>query len=371
MVPDLVEPVLSVSVKGVLYLLNAVFGNRVDYPYFYYAPVFIIVLCFGIFLIGKLFSSFGFSKSVAMILYSRLEIILSFILIFVRSYLNYKGADYLYRTEYEYRLSGREKSEYLLYFLCVYGLTLIFTALSLIAWYFVSCFWFAAMGYQQNFLQYPFMSFFGETVRTLLYFASLCISIFVPIYAFPIWGIMVTVTILLYPQCNRMLEYFYFQDIITFRYMILDHGKEKAHHGRMYIPKYLKDMYPNQDVCVAFIIQKEKFPEFKLRRYDKVFATLRDENLVLYQKQFLKNKYREIIVPKSEFFYIVGHENFALFTIDGPKEEIVHLFKRPKKDFCIYISLACETGFREISDKLNAIDYDALSGELIRNKKLY
>ena len=365
------EPVLSVSVKGVLYLLNAVFGNRVDYPYFYYAPVFIIILCFGIFLIGKLFSSFGFSKSVAMILYSRLEIILSFILIFVRSYLNYKGADYLYRTEYEQRLSGGEAKEYILYFVCVYGLTLVFTALSLIAWYFVSCFWFAAMGYQQNFLQYPFMSFFGEIVRTLLYFALLCISIFVPTYAFPIWGIMVMVTILLYPQCNMMLEYFYFQDIITFRYMILDHGKEKAHRGQTYIPKYLKEMYPNQDVCVAFIIQKEKYPEFKLQRYDKVFATLREENLVLYQKQFLKNKYREIIVPKSEFFYIVGHENFALFTIDGPKEEIVHLFKRPKKDFCIYISLACETGFREISEKLNAIDYDALSAELIRNKKLY
>ena len=371
LIPDLVEPVLSVSVKGVLYLINAVFGNRVDYPYFYYAPVFVIILMFGIFLVGKLFSSVGASKSVAMIPYSRLEIILSLILIFVRTFYHFKGARFLYFTKYEQTLSGGGFSERFSYWICVYGFTILFFLLSLIAWYFVSCFWFAAFGYQQNFLQYPFMSFFGEIIKTLIYFGLLCISLFVPTYAFPIWGIMVVITIILYPYSYRMLEYFYFQDILTFRYTIQDHGKAKLHTGKKYVPKELKNLYPDRDLCVAFMIVKDKISERHFRKYDKVFATYENNSLILYQKQFLKKEFTKISIPKDEFFFISGHENFALFTINGPKEEIVHLFKKPKRDFCIYISKASETGFKEIALKLNVIDYEALSKELIKNKKLY
>jgi len=341
------------------------------YPYFYYVPIYVIVLCFGIFLVGKLFSSVSFSKSVAMILYSRLEIVLSLVLILIRSYLNYKEADYLYRTKYGDRILAGNISEYFSYIICVYAMTFVFLLLSLIAWYFVSCFWFAAFGYQQNFLQYPFMSFFGEIIKTLIYFILLGISIFIPVYAFPIWGAMVIVTIILYPKCNKMLQYFYFQDIVTFRYMILDRGKIRSHTGTMYIPKELKAMYPGQNMCVAFMIRKDRFPELPFRKFDKVFVTYKENQLVIYGKSFFGKHFREYQIPKSEYFYIVGHENFAVFTIDGPKEEIIHLFKRPNKDFCIYISKACETGFTEIVNRLNAVDYESLSAELLKNRKLY
>ena len=81
---DLIEPVLSVPVKGILYFVSAFFGGRVEFPYSYYVPIAWIIICFGIFLVGKLFLSVGFTKSTAMVIYSRAEILLALIMVIVK-----------------------------------------------------------------------------------------------------------------------------------------------------------------------------------------------------------------------------------------------------------------------------------------------
>ena len=365
-IPDLVEPVLSVAVKGILYLVNAFFGNRFDYPDYYYVPVPLILICIGLFLVGKLFSSVSFSKSIAMILYSRLEILLSLVLLFVRAYQNFKMADYIFST---HRSSLPETGLY--YILFVLVLPIFFLMVSLVTWFFVSCMWYAALGYQQNFMQYPFVTFFTEVIRTLLYFLLFAVSVAFPLYGYPIWGVILATAILLYPDCKKMLDYFYFQDILTFRYTVMDRGKPVVHESKRYIPGELRKKLPDHPFCVGFLIRKSPKKKSRVRTFDKVFVTVENGFLTLYYKTFYGMKFRKVEYPKAEYFFTEGSENYTIFTIDGPKEEIVHLFKRPERDFVINVSKANTESFLKITGELQAIDYEELSRELMKDRVLY
>ena len=369
-IPDLVEPVLSVAVKGILYLVNAFFGNRFDYPDFYRAPIPLILICIGLFLAGKLFSSVSFSKSITMILYSRLEILLSLFFVIQRSYQNFRAADYIFSIHLS-SLSVTDSQAELCYLIFVVIFPLIFAGVSLVAWFFVSCMWYAALGYQQNFLQYPFVTFFTEVIRTLIYFLLFAISITFPKFGYSIWGIILVAAILLYPNCKKMLDYFYFQDILTFRYTIMDRGKPVVHEAAGYIPSALRKKLPGSPVCVGFLIRKSQKKKSRIRTFDKVFVTVENGLLTLYHKSFYSMKFRKVEYPRAEYFFTEGSENFTIFTIDGPKEEIIHLFKRPRRDLVVNISKANTESFLKIVGELGAIDYEELSRELMKDRVLY
>jgi hypothetical protein len=114
---------------------------------------------------------------------------------------------------------------------------------------------------------------------------------------------------------------------------------------------------------VAFVINKDRIPELPIELYDKVYLGLLDGKLTGFYKQ--KRKWTAYAFEDyKELFFVEGHENFAIFTLDGPKEEITHLFKRPKRDLCAYVSKANTVPFLELTKSLQMIDYSAYEREL-------
>ena len=366
---DLIEPVLSVPVKGILYFVSAFFGGRVEFPYSYYVPIAWIIICFGIFLVGKLFLSVGFTKSTAMVIYSRAEILLALIMVIVNSVKNTMEIAFLIdeNREIVIRTFGSESFRTARTGLII-GAFVLVLGFALTAWYFISCSIYAALSYQQNFLPYPFTSFFAEIIRLLIYVICIIVGLLFSGYAHLFFVFLTVVAILVYPQSRKMLDYFYYQDILTFRYLITDSIKKSEHTGQHYIPKALRKKYPDQMFMVAFLINKDRVKDLEVPLYEKVYLLQQEDKISVFHKS--KRKYREFVIDKQkEMFFVEGHENYAIFTLDGPKEEITHLFKRPKRDLTFYISKANEVPFRNAVRELNIIDYDALLKEMNEKKE--
>ena len=362
---DLIEPVLSVPVKGILYLINAFFGGRINLPYSYYVPIAWIIICAGIFLIGKLLLCVGFTKSIAMVIYSRAEILLAFVMVVIGSVKNTMEVAFTVSENKDLIIAsvGADKYDSFRIFI-IAASCIVVSALAITTWYFISSTVYAALSYQQNFLPYPFTSFFTEMIRLFVYIVFLVIGLTFSQYAHLFFLFCVIVTIVVYPKSRKMLDYFYFQDILTFRYLIIDNIlKKKEHTGQHYVPYSLRKKYPFVSFMVAFVINKDRIPELPIELYDKVYLGLLDGKLTGFYKQ--KRKWTAYAFEDyKELFFVEGHENFAIFTLDGPKEEITHLFKRPKRDLCAYVSKANTVPFLELTKSLQVIDYSAYEREL-------
>ena len=361
---DLIEPVLSVPVKGILYLINAFFGGRIALPYSYYVPIAWIIICAGIFLIGKLFLCVGFTKSMAMVIYSRAEILLAFVMVIVGSVKNTMEVAFTVSENKSLIVSeiGAQNYDSFKNFV-VLASFLVVTALAVTTWYFISSSVYAALSYQQNFLPYPFTSFFAEMIRLFIYIVFLVIGLVFSQYAHLFFLFCVIVAIAVYPKSRKMLDYFYYQDILTFRYLIIDNiMKKKEHVGQHYVPASLRKKYPNVQFMVAFVINNDRLPELPVKLYDKIYLGLSDGKLTGFYK--VKHEWTAYAFEDyKELFFVEGHENFAIFTLDGPKEEITHLFKRPKRDLCAYVSKANTVPFLELTKRLQMIDYSAYERE--------
>ncbi len=362
---DLIEPVLSVPVKGILYLINAFFGGRIGLPYSYYVPIAWIIICAGIFLIGKLLLCVGFTKSMAMVIYSRAEILLAFVTVVVNTVKNTMEVAFTVSENKSLIVEALGENHYDSFRIFIIAASAaVVGVVALICWYFISASVYAALSYQQNFLPYPFTSFFAEVIRLMVYVIFLIIGLTFSQYANLFFAFCVIVAIAMYPKSKKMLDYFYFQDILTFRYLIIDTiMKKKEHTGQHYVPGSLRKKYPSVVFLIAFVIKKDRIKDLPAGLYDKVYLGLLEGKLTAFIRQ--KRRWTTYTFEDyREFFFVEGHENFAIFTLDGPKEEITHLFKRPKRDLCFYVSKANTVPFTELSKSLHMIDYSAYEREL-------
>ena len=97
------------------------------------------------------------------------------------------------------------------------------------------------------------------------------------------------------------------------------------------------------------------------------------ERLYFYRKKFLLRKVETFTIGKDErkWYFKDNWKCLELFDLNGPEENIIRLFKKPERELAFAVSREYEAIFKDITEGMGAIDYNALRVMLTEERRTY
>lgn len=367
-IPLALEPVPVLVLGGLSQVINAFLGMPFKMYEIYIVPPAIYFIVLGIYLLGKPLLCLRFTRSVAMIIYGTFEktIGIIFSLYFLFCGIN-KAISYCEKNLIFFRNKFGNFAETAVV-ITIVGVSIL-TFLLVFTILFLTMRAMYALQISQLSISYiPFTSFYFEFFRTLLAVVFFFGIIMFPRIFMAIGIIFLIVSFLLSESVMKYINYF--NDIYR-TYLI---SNFKTNWRKQRIPKEVLSVYEEEkdEVWISvhpMILEKNNHLPFV--KYEKWYLCIQNENVTFYRKKFWQKKVDSVVFEKSDyqFYYILDDIYLEIFTLDGPKENIIRLFKKPKKDFSFVISYRYEKTFEEIIRGLNATDYKQLKKDLTAQLK--
>lgn len=371
MVASFLDPFFTLFLSGVTYIVNSVLGMPLDIPESYLAFIWLTFASLGIFLAGKLMLMISGTRDVTMMTFVQVSKAVSCLMMAYATLVNISDIHYIcskYRPALESfhkRMSFEEASFFYSYVLGILVAVFVFAAGFLITE--------TLYGLQIRQLSYayiPFTSFFFEVFSGMFVLASFLFAFAFPGLSLVFNAFIVALCLLICRSSVRSI--IYFDEIYIFSlYNILFKNRRQIEDSR--IPKRVKELFRKEEFdntpfvsFPIFIFDGKAYPFVK---HERIYVNVKDKKVCMLSLSFLgKNveKY-EIDTALRPIFFTENHRCLELFTLDGPIENINHLFKKPKKDFSFVVSRLYEQDFKRIEEMLGATDFAKLKTEIKDN----
>ncbi len=370
-----IEPFLTVIVHGSAGLLNAMVGMPLDIEMtvFSIPEILLIVLC--VFVIGKLMQCFECTRSFTMLTYGEFERIFGYIMMVSFSCGNITKIIYVcekHRNLLETLFPEGTSQIFVAVFVFAIG---VITSFGGILIYYITKTLVLGLQIMQLSVSFlPFTSFFFEVIRSCIVVAMVVFNLLFPKVGFSFNCSAFVIGMILLAQTSSSVEYF---RVIYVESLMLPYYRFKGKVQQLYkdvpteIRKKCRDI--NGIIIPVFSMERFEIGGIDVADHEKWWMEITEEGMYFYRNRFLSRRVEQFFIPMEEkkWFYKDNWKCLELFDLDGPSENIIRLFKKPKREIAFAVSREYEAIFKEITQGMHAQDYNALKAKLTEERKAY
>ena len=370
-----IEPFLAVIVHGVMGLFNAMFGMPLDIDMTVFSVPEILVIAMIVCMIGKFMQCFECTRSFAMLTYGEFERIFGYIMMIVVSSQNITKIIYVcekHGTMLQTLFPHGMARYVVAAFVFLLGVTSSF--IGIFIFYITKTLVLGLQIMQLSISFFPFTSFFFEVIRSSTVIVMAMFNLLFPKIGFSFNCAAFIVGIVLLAQTSSSVEYF---RVIYVESLMVPYYRFKGKINQLYkdVPSEIRKKCRNKDgiIVPAFSMERFKIGEIDVANHEKWWIEITDEGMYFYRNMFLSRNVEQFFIPMEErnWFYKDNWRCLELFDLDGPKENISRLFKKPKREISFAISREYENIFKEITEGMHATDYNALKAQLTEERRSY
>ena len=370
-----IEPFLAVLVHGFLGLINAVIGMPLDIEvtYFSVPEVFFIVL--AVFSIGKLMQCFECTRSFTMLTYGEFERIFGYLLLVWISCKNVIKIIYIcdkYKLMLETLFVGMEIEWIIAIFVFVTGFLSAF--FGIVIFYITKTLVLGLQIMQLSISFFPFTSFLFEALRSSATVLFAVFNLLFPKVGFAFNCAAFIIGIVFLAQTSSSVEYF---RVIYLESLLIPYYRFKGKITQLYkdVPMEIRKKCQNCANVIIPVFSMERFEigETTVAGHEQWWMEIAEEGLYFYRKKFLSRKVETFTIGKDErkWYFKDNWKCLELFDLNGPEENIIRLFKKPERELAFVVSREYEAIFKDITEGMGAIDYNALRVMLTEERRTY
>lgn len=370
-----IEPFLAVIVHGVLGLFNAMLGMPLDIDMTVFSVPEVLVIAMIVCAIGKFLQCFECTRSFTMLTYGEFERIFGYIMMIVVSSQNITKIIYVCEKHGAMlqTLFPHGTARYVVA-VFVFFLGVISSFIGILIFYITKTLVLGLQIMQLSISFFPFTSFFFEVIRSSTVIVMAMFNLLFPKIGFSFNCAAFVIGVVLLAQTSSSVEYF---RVIYVESLMVPYYRFKGKINQLYkdVPSEIRKKSRNKEgiIVPAFSMERFKIGETDVANHEKWWIEITDEGMYFYRNMFLSGKVEQFFIPMEErnWFYKDNWRCLELFDLDGPKENIIRLFKKPKREISFAISREYENIFKEITEGMHATDYNALKAQLTEERRSY
>lgn len=370
-----IEPFLAVIVHGVAGLFNAMIGMPLDIEMTAFSIPEVLVVAMCICTVGKLMQCFECTRSFAMLTYGEFERIFGYVMIVTVSCQNITKIIYVcekHKNMLEALLPEGSVQYVVAIFVFIIGV--ISSFVGIVIFYITKTLVLGLQIMQLSISFFPFTSFFFEVIRSSVVVAMAMFNLLFPKVGFSFNCAAFVIGIVFLAQTSNSVEYFrviYVESLMVPYYRF----KGKIEHLHKDVPTEIRKRCRNTKGIIIPVFSMDRFEigEIDVADHEKWWLEITEEGMYFYRNKFLTRKVEQFFIPMDEknWFYKDNWRCLELFDLDGPKENIIRLFKKPKREISFAVSREYESVFKEITEGMHATDYNALKARLTEERRIY
>ncbi len=370
-----IEPFLAVIVHGFMGLINAMLGVPIDLDATFFSlpqVLFAVLIVWGL---GKLLQCFECTRSFTMLTHGEIERVFGYLLLIYITCQNVVKIIYVcekHKAMLEIALNGLPME--LLIGIFVFAVSIASSFCGILIFYIIKTLVLGLQIMQLSVSLFPFTSFLFEVLRSCLTVVAAVFNLLFPTvgFAFNLSAFMIGIVLL--AQTSNSVEYF---RVIYIETMLLPYYRFKGKPVNLYkdVPAEIRRKCKGENGIIVPVFSMDKFylGDIEVSDHEKWWMEATGDSLCFYRKKFLSAKVDTYTIKLSEkkWYFKDNWRCLEIFDLNGPQENIIKLFKKPQREIAFAISKEYEDIFREITDKMGAVDYNALKEELMQERKQY
>ncbi len=372
LVPLAFEPFPVIILGGITQVLNAFVGlpftvieGFIIFPFFYF--VFL-----GLFLAGKLLLCLRFTRTVTMAVYGKIEKTVCMLMVGYASFCCINKIFCLCKKNrmlFAYYF-GENGDLAIVIFMVVSSVVITMIAIgveliSMRTMYFIQI-------AQLPISYIPFSSFFFEVIRTIVVCILFLCNFLFPRISVAFSLLFVIVSMIFYEIQERHIGFFNFEYASQFFPYLYRNKTEKQIMKKF---QQVSEKEEDEVWVVSYPVLLEKNNHLPFHKYEKWYLCIRQKHLAFYRNNKKTKEMESVIFEKEdyEFFFQKNEQYLEIFVLDGPKENLIRLFKKPNKRLSFVISYQNQNRLSEIIHKSGAIDcmkYKTYLTKELRKKRI-
>lgn len=370
-----IEPFLAVIVQGFAGLLNAMIGMPFDIEATVFSVPQILLIAIIVCGIGKLMQCFECTRSFAMLTFGEFERIFGYVLMVYIACQNVIKIMYVcekHKTTLNVLLAGMPVEMIVGLLVFVIGVATSFVGIFI--FYVTKTLVLGLQIMQLSISFFPFSSMLFEVIRSGVTVVVAVFNLLFPKVGFVFNLAAVVVGCVLLAQTSSCVEYF---RVIYIETLLLPYYRFKGAHKLLYrdVPTEIRKKCKSSDGIIIPVFSMDKFniKEIEVASHEKWWLEITEDALHFYRKKIFSKKVETFSLSLKErnWYYRDNWRCLELFDLNGPDENIIKLFKKPEREISFAVSREYESIFKDITENMHAVDYNALKARLTEERKHY
>lgn len=368
-----IEPFLAVIVQGCMGLLNAIIGLPLDLNTTFFSLPHILLIAVILCGIGKILQCFEFTRSFAMLTYGEFERIFGYLMLIYITCQNVVKIIYIcekHKNMLEVALKGLPVE--LLMGIFVLAVSVASSFAGILIFYIIKTLVLGLQIMQLSVSFLPFTSLLFEVSRSCITVAVAVFNLLFPTVGFAFNIAAFILGIVLLTQTSSSVEYF---RVIYIETMMLPYYRFKGEVSQLYkdVPNEIRRKCREQNGIIIPVFSMDKFTlgNIEVVNHEKWWMEITGDRIHFYRKKFFSSKMDTYSMMRTEknWYFKDNWRCLELFDLDGPKENIIKLFKKPQRKIAFAVSREYEDVFGLITEAMGATDYNALKEQLTIERK--
>lgn len=370
-----IEPILAVILQGGAGLINSVLGMPLDIQSTMFSMPYILLIAMIIYSIGKFMQCFECTRSFTMLTYGEFERLFGYITMIVISCQNVVKVIYVcekHKNVLCNMFPGNNSEVFIGLFAFLIGAGSAFVGI--LVFYMIKTLVLGLQIMQLSISLFPFTSLVFEMLRSSLVVMSSIFNLLLPRVGFAFNTVAFILGVLFLAQTSSSVEYF---RVIYLESLLIPFYRFRGDYIQLYkdvpleIRKWCKD---KQGIIVpVFSVGKFKVGGKEIANHEKWWMEVAEEKLNFYRRRFMSQRVEKIQIPLDvkKWYFKENMRCLELFDLNGPEENIIRLFKKPKQECCFVVSKEYEAIYKDIVNEMKAVDYNAVKAQLTKERKEY
>ncbi len=370
-----IEPFLAVVVHGFAGLINAVIGMPLDIETTFFSMPEVLLVAMALYSVGKLMQCFECTRSFTMLTYGEFERIFGYLMMVVIACRNVTKIIYVcekHRGMLEALFYGIKVEWVTAVFVFWVGLLSAFAGI--LIFYITKTLVLGLQIMQLSVSFFPFTSLLFEVLRSSTTVAMAVFNLLFPRVGFAFNCAAFVVGVVLLSQTSSSVEYF---RVIYLESLLVPYYRFKGKVTQLYkdVPTEIRKKCNGRKGVIVPVFSMNRFTigEVDVAGHEKWWMEITEDGLHFYRKKFLSRKIESLYILKEEknWYFKDNWKCLELFDLNGPEENIIRLFKKPEREIAFVVSREYESIFKDITQGMCAIDYNALKAKLTEERRSY